>query len=388
MFDPMERILYVRLAGLRCAALRAARRLPDPVPVATTAGRDVVDVCPAAIAAGVSPGMPLARARRRAPDLVACDDSEIDVRPWSRRLWDLCATLSPCVETLGADAAWVALGGTSPEERAHLIEQVALLPPPSQRRSFPWAVGSSRWSARLAAEAGGTFAGAPSHALWPEDGAVGARLARLGAFTCGDVAGLGEDALAYALGARVGRILWRRALGIDTDPLRPSWPPPRVDVSRDFSVDPLEGGEAVDAWVEALAAEAAGHLGALGRHARRVVLRIATESGARDATWRVPAPVSTLADIRVATKRLRARLTVDAPVVAIRLRCADLDLAPARSLVLFDDDPAEAGTLALGRVRALLSDRYGTEALRRLAEVPLARRDRRRALRRHVEQVP
>jgi len=385
MFDNVERVLYVRLAGLRCVAARVARRLPDAVPVVVSDGRDVVDACPAALAAGVRPGAPVARARRLAPDLVVCDALEIDARPWSRRLWDACASLSACVEPVGPDAALVGLEGMVSEERLQLIAQVASLPPPSQRRAFPWAVGSSRWSARLAAESGGSFAAAPSHALWPEDTAVGARLTRLGAFTCGEVVGLGEDALSYALGARVGRILWRRALGIDTDPLRGAWPPPRVDVSRDFSVEPLEGAGVVDAWIGALAAEAAGHLGVLGRHARRVVLRIATEGGVRDATWRVPAPIGTLADLTVATNRLRARLVVDAPVVAIRLRCADLDRAPARTLALFDDDPAALGTLALGQVRALLSERYGTEALRRLGEVPQARRDRRRALRRQAE---
>lgn len=376
-----ERVLYARLPGLRCAAARGAKALPPNAPVAVVGQRVVVDACAHALVAGVVVGMTVARARRRAPDLVVVPEEDMPLLRLSARLRDLFAGISPVVEPLGVDAVLVDVAGVPMQERIDALDRAYELLPIPERQPLRWALGTSRWSARLAAESGGVFANAPAVELWPDDPAVGARLVRLGAFTCGQVAALGEAALVHGFGRRCGRCLWRRACGFDTDPLQASWPPLVVDVDRDCSLDPLENALAVDSGLALLVHEASSRLRALGRHARRVALRILTERGVRDSHWRVPLPVGNASDLAVAVTRLRERLVVDAPVTGLRLVCSDLDLAPARALSLFDNDPGAQGALALGRVRLLLSDRYGAGSLRRLGEVSLPRRDRRRALR-------
>ncbi len=61
------------------------------------------------------------------------------------------------------------------------------------------------------------------------------------------------------------------------------------------------------------------------------------------------------------------------PLVSVlRLCCHELDLAPARELSLFDGDRAADGELALGRVRLLMSERYGNSSLRRLTDILLS----------------
>ena len=379
--DTPERVLYARLPGLRCAAVRAARGLPPGCPIVVSGQRMVLDACVHALAAGISVGMTIPRARRRAPLLTVVPEEECNPLRLSARFRDVFARLSPVVEPVGADAVLVDVAGAPVDERVDAIDRAYEVLPLAERQTLRWAVGTSRWSARLAAESEGNFALAPATELWPEDPGIGARLVRLGAFTCGQIAALGEDALVYALGRRTGRPLWRRACGFDTDPLRPLWPPPVIDVSRDCSVEPLENSAAVDAGLVLLVHEAASRLGAIGRHARRVALRIATEAGPRDSQWRVPLPVGTVSELATAVARLRERLTINSPVTGLRLCCHDLDLAPARVLSLFDGDRTADGALAVGRVHLLLSERYGHASLRRLAEIPLSRRDRRRALR-------
>ncbi len=341
----------------------------------------MADACTQALSAGVAVGMTLPRARRRVPGLIVVPEEETNPLRLSARFRDIFARLSPVVEPIGADAVLLDVSGVPVSERLDAIDGAYELLPTAERQPLRWAVATSRWSARLAAESGGVFASAPAVELWPEDPGIGARLVRLGAFTCGQVAALGENALVYALGRRTGRPLWRRACGVDTDPLRPLWPPPVVDVSRDCSLDPLENSASVDACLVLLVHEAGSQLGAIRRHARRVALRIATEAGLRDAQWRVPLPLGTVSDLSTAVARLRAQITVDSPVTGLRLCCHELDLAPARELSLFDGDRAADGELALGRVRLLMSERYGNSSLRRLADIPLSRRDRRRALR-------
>lgn len=374
-------VLYARLPGLRCAVARRTRALPADAPVAVTDSRAVVDACPNALRLGVRVGQSVARAQRCAPGLLALPADALDPRPGAAAFRDRFADLSPVVEPAGDDALYVDLRGCPDGAWRAACDRAAHLLPEPERLPLRHALGTSKLAARLAAEAGCAFADAPSEGLWPEDPAVGARLARLGAPTCAAVAALGEDALVYALGARVGRPLWQRVLGHDGDAVRALWPPAHVEVGEDLTEAPVDDAPRLERVCDALAERAAAQLRALGRHAREVGLRLATERGERDALWRVPLPVQDPADLRAAVRRLRARLRVDAPVTGARLLCRHLERPPALTPGLFAARTDAERRLALARAHLLLADRYGALSLRRLGDIPLARRDRRRALR-------
>ena len=71
---------------------------------------------------GIRSAMSCAEARRRCPDVVFVRPDIARYREWSRRVWDLVAMHSECVEQIGIDEGYLVLDASG-EAPAHRIRQ-------------------------------------------------------------------------------------------------------------------------------------------------------------------------------------------------------------------------------------------------------------------------
>ncbi len=374
-------ILYVHQPGLLAQAALLFRRLEADSPVAVAEGRVVRDASPAALLTGIRVGESVTRARRLCPMLLVLPVEEVDARELSHRLWGILSALSPVVEPAGADAAYAQLQSRKEAQvvLARLASRFPGMPPPALAASF------SKLAARATAEGRvGRLEEAPVSALlYPGDPKVIDKLQRLGLGTFGAAQDIGEAALLYQFGRRIGTVLHRRARGIDDDPLRALWPPRTIHAGKDFDLDPIEDMACLELWLSRLSQRVASELSASGSIARKVALTLITERTSRSRSWLPPLPLSSEREVLQAVSRLLAQLPPDAPVTRLTLQLSELELPQARSLSLFAPASAES-LLRLESARRLILERYGAAALTTLGAIPLSLRDRRRSLAREA----
>ncbi len=394
-------VLFLRAPGLLAYAARQKIAPPDTVPVVVTDGRQVRDACALSYTHGIQAGQMLTHARRQCPWLLAVSLDEIDkhrIEDLTRRLLlDPLADVTPTIEPEGPDAAWADLQGCPAEIAADLPTRFTDAITAELGVAPLIGIGTSRLAARALAECrlppDQLHEADATRWLWPEDPAVGARLARLGLPTFADVAGAGEGALVHVFGAKQGRLLYRRAMGGQdfAAPIRALYPPPVTTVTRRFGEDPLADRQALDAALAAMIESAAEQLRQTGLFARRVSLSLQCEDENRNHTtdWVVPLPVQTSRDLAIVVPVLLRRLLpgVRSPVLQITLTADDLTLPTAASGDLFAARRARHKE-QIAVTRRLLAERHGPRALRRLSELPVDTRDVRRSLVRHGYLLP
>ncbi len=368
-------VLYIRLPGLLTQAVAGAgSRDESQAPLAVAEGKCIRDASVLALRQGVQIGQSTLRARRLCPMLLIVPVEQVDVRPLSHQLYDVLAQLSPIVEPVSPDAAYLTIQADEEVLVAQRVTEafsglVPLLHP-----------GVSKLTARTLAEAGvASFDLAPSRFLWPEDAAITGKLERLGLATIGEVAHIGETALRYQFGSKLGSLLYRCAQGLDSDPIRPLWPLPTIDLARRFDLEPLEDAACLDAHLVALAKQGATELTQLRRYGRVVTFIVETERGKSEHSWRPPWPIQSPAEVVSAARRLLTLQPPRSPVVSLSLTIAELELPQAESLSLFDSVGVE-NRRRLEAAKRFVVARYGSKALNTLGKVPVALRDRRREL--------
>ncbi len=370
-------VIYCRLPGLLAQAARGKHEITVRGPLVVAEGRIVRDACSLALAAGVKVGARVVQARRLCPLLLAVPLEAVDSRRETNWLLDMLADLSPIVEPDGPDAAYVDVTGLD----AGAIECALTA---SIQRDFMLrpiiGFGSCRLAARACAECSlppGCLDNADVAWLWPEDETVIARLKRLGLDTFAEVAVLPEEALRLHFG-RIAPLLHRRAHGDDLTPVRPLYPPPRADAHLSFDDFPLSDRSMLETALGMITTEAAVQLSLLGKHGRRIVLRVETEVGDRRSEWLLPAPIQSAEDVSRSARRLLGQMRLPAPVIGLRLLVDDLETPVARTPDLFargpGDDPA-----SLAAVRRALEARFGTGSVRLLSCMPRTARDERRS---------
>ncbi|WP_184203969.1 hypothetical protein [Armatimonas rosea] len=368
--------LFCQVPGLLARAALEARGLDESrVSLTVIEGKLVRDASPLAVRRGVTLGESLLRARRLCPELLAVPLVEVDARSHSQRLWDALAELTDLVEPAGPDAAYALLWGNESLEKLDCLFP-ALTPFCS--------MGRSKLEARVLALSGVEgLADAPVTFL-SGDPAITGKLLRLGLTTFGAVAEVGEAALIYQFGRKVGPLLYQRALGEDSDPVQALWPLPVVEASYRFDLEPIEDAACVDRYLVELAKRSAGELCTLRRFGRVVTLEITCERGSPLlGTWRPPWPVQSPGELLSSLRRLAALQPLRSGVIGLRLVVSELDLPTATTLSLFETVPASC----LGRLESTkrwIRARYGSEALTTLSKVPVSLRDRRRELVREV----
>ncbi|MEU0722397.1 DNA polymerase IV [Streptomyces lavendulocolor] len=240
---------------------------------------------------GVHSAMPMAQARRLAPNAAYLVPRFSLYRAVSEQVMELLRRLSPLVEPLSLDEAFVDLeAGGSARDAATAREAGERLR--ADIRAVTGLTGSvglagSKMIAKIASEEAkpdglvliepGTereLLGPKSVRILPGVGpATGEHLRRAGMTTVADVAGAGEDELVRLLGKAHGESLYRMARGYDDRPVVAERDAKSVSVEDTFDVD-LHDRLRVRIEVERLAERCVQRLRGAGRSGRTVVLKV------------------------------------------------------------------------------------------------------------------
>lgn len=240
---------------------------------------------------GVHSAMPMAQARRLAPNAAYLVPRFGFYRSISEQVMELLGRLSPLVEPLSLDEAFVDLeaGGVA-EDRAGALEAGERL-----RRDILATTGltgsvglaGSKMLAKIASEEAkpdglvliepGTereLLGPKSVRILPGVGpATGEHLRRAGMTTVSDLVEAGEDELVRLLGRAHGTSLYRMAQGYDDRPVVAERDAKSVSVEDTFDVD-LHDRVRIRIEVERLAERCVGRLRASGHSGRTIVLKV------------------------------------------------------------------------------------------------------------------
>ncbi|MFD3569200.1 DNA polymerase IV [Streptomyces sp. NPDC058667] len=240
---------------------------------------------------GVHSAMPMGQARRLAPNAAYLVPRFAFYRSISEQVMELLGRLSPLVEPLSLDEAFVDL------EAGELADDSASARAAGERlrvdilaaTGLTGSVGlaGSKMIAKIASEEAkpdglvliqpGTereLLGPRSVRILPGVGpATGEHLRRAGMTTVSDLAEAGEDELVRLLGRAHGASLYRMALGHDDRPVVAERDAKSVSVEDTFDVD-LHDRVRIRTEVERLAERCVGRLRASGHSGRTIVLKV------------------------------------------------------------------------------------------------------------------
>lgn len=345
---------------------------------------------------GVRAAMPSGEARRRCPDgIFVCGDMRRYARE-SRRIFEIFARFSPCIEGLSLDEAFLDLTGC--ERLLGSAREVG----DSLRRAVRDEVGlavsvgiaPSRLVAKVASdlakpdgllevapdEVAAFLAPLPVGRLWSVGPVSEAKLITAGLRTIGDVARAAPDRLEALLG-RHGRHLARLAVGDDPLPVDPARAPVSISEENTFDVDVRDA--------VLLAATALAHAEAVARRLRREALRARTvvlkltlagrrrpgPRGFDRITRRVTLASATDdgAVIHREACRLLERAALAEPVRLLGVGVTGLEPRAQAQPALFDEPAAGARRDRLNRALDALEGRFGPGTVARAGAAPARR---------------
>ncbi|MFE5487587.1 DNA polymerase IV [Streptomyces sp. NPDC056527] len=240
---------------------------------------------------GVHSAMPMAQARRRAPNAAYLVPRFGFYRGISEQVMELLGRLSPLVEPLSLDEAFVDLeaGGVADDSQSAREAGERLRKDILATTGLTGSVGlaGSKMLAKIASEEAkpdglvliepGTereLLGPKSVRILPGVGpATGEHLRRAGMTTVSDLAEAGEDELVRLLGRAHGGSLYLMAQGYDDRPVVAERDTKSVSVEDTFDVD-LHDRVRIRTEVERLAERCVGRLRASGHSGRTIVLKV------------------------------------------------------------------------------------------------------------------
>ena len=272
---------------------------------------------------GIRSAMPMAEARRRCPQAAFLAGRFRVYRVASEIVMATLRDLSPLVEPLSLDEAFVDLAaGPSTDLSSAAVRKIGtkLRRDIHERTRLTASVGAatSKLLAKIASEQAkpnglaviepGTelevLRPLPVRALWGVGPATASRLTRLGVRTVGDLDRITEAELVDLLGEAHGRSLYRLARAEDTRPVSADRESKSVSVEDTFDRDVADPA-LLSALVQRLSARVAARLAASGLSGRTVTLKVRLHDFttlSRSAT--LPAPT----DDEKVVSRLAARL--------------------------------------------------------------------------------
>ena len=233
------------IAHLDCDAFYAAiekRDRPElrdrPVIVGGHHRGVVAACCYLARASGVHSAMPMFRALEACPEAAVVRPDMKKYAAVGREVRAMMTSLTPLVEPLSIDEAFMDLSGTKSLHRASPATTLAALARRVEAElAITLSIGLSynKFLAKIAsdldkprgfavigrAEARSFLAARPVGLLWGVGPVMERRLARDGITRIGELAGIGEDELAARYG-KLGRRLWSCARGVDDRPVDPN----------------------------------------------------------------------------------------------------------------------------------------------------------------------
>jgi len=288
---PAEPILHVDMDAFYASVemLKEPTLRGRPVVVGSPGPRGVVmSASYEARRFGVHSAMPSARARRLCPEAVFVPPDFSSYRAYSTRLREIFLSITPVVEPLSLDEAFLDIGGATtlfgpPQEIARLVRERVL-----QELTLVCSVGvaankllAKMGSARAkpdgvvvvpAAETTTFLHPLPVTALWGVGGKTHEVLERLGVRTVGELAELPLRVLERALGDGPARYLHDLAAGRDDRRVVPYEPPKQVSHEETFDHD-LDAPERINRELLRLSFRVASRLRKEGYRARTVVLK-------------------------------------------------------------------------------------------------------------------
>lgn len=271
-----------------------------PVAVGGTGDRGVIAAASyEARVHGVRSAIPSARARRLCPDLVLLPGDHAHYAEVSARIMEIFRTVTPMVEPLSLDEAFLDVTGVRrlhgpPEELAVRLRRVV-----QEREGLTCSVGvaANRFLAKLASGDAKPAVGPagvrpgpgvlvvpsdgelaylhplPVSRLWGVGPATLAKLRRIGVCTVGELAALPRSAVTAALGSATGAHLHEMSHGIDRRPVEPDRELRSVSHEETFAVDRRDLAE-MRADLVRMADSVASRLRSDGVRARTVQLKV------------------------------------------------------------------------------------------------------------------
>ncbi|TLQ47133.1 DNA polymerase IV [Streptomyces marianii] len=291
---PAPTILHLDMDAFFAAAEQAAKPSlrGKPVVVGGLGPRGVVATASyEARRFGVHSAMPMAQARRLCPNAAYLVPRFSLYRTVSDQVMELLGELSPLVEPLSLDEAFVDLeaGGTADDSRSAREAGERLRRDILVTTGLTGSVGlaGSKMLAKIASEqakpdglvliAPGTerelLGPMPVRTLPGVGPATGEHLRRAGMTTVADLAEAGEDELVRLLGKAHGRAIFRMAMGHDDRPVVAERDAKSVSVEDTFDVD-LHDRVRIRTEVERLADRCVRRLRASGHSGRTIVLKV------------------------------------------------------------------------------------------------------------------
>jgi DNA polymerase-4 len=325
---------------------------------------------------GVRAGMPAGRAVALCPHAAFVPGDPAEYVAASAQVMAVLSEFSPRVEPVSLDEAFLDMTGCERRHPTWLDAAQAVHDAVRERvgLSVSVGIGGTRTVAAIAAslakpagamevprgEEAAFLAGLPVEHL----GGVGPRtreaLARRSVHTIGDLAALGEDVAAAALGA-TGRSLWRQARGLDDGIVRSGRGAPRsISRSTSFATDTADRS-VIGGTLSYLAQRAAHALRREDLVARTVGVRLRyADFKTVEARRRLPSATDHDREILAAVDGLWPRRHDGRPLRLVGVALLDLEPVGERQLALFGEGAGPGGLdEAVDRVR----DRHGFGAL-------------------------
>jgi DNA polymerase-4 len=350
-----------------------------PVIVGGLGGRGVVTSASyEARAFGVGSAMPIIRARRLCPHGIYLANDFESYLYYSRRIRTVFESVTPLVEPLSLDEAFLDVGGSvrlfgPPVDIARLIKQkVADL-------GLPCTVGvaPNKFLAKLASTIGKPdgllvvpaddvehfLHPLPVGALWGVGEHTGEELRRLGLKTVGDVARLGRRTLERAIGEALGAHLYHLANGVDDRVVTPHEPARSIGSENTFSHD-LDDNDEILREILRLSDRTASRLRATGMCGRTVTLKVRYSNFSTITRSRTTgAELDTPAEIYALARDLYLKLDPDRPRIRLLgVTMSGLAPGPARRQLGLLDDKAMGWPEISAAVDAI-RDRWGDDAV-------------------------
>ena len=354
-----------------------------PMMVAGVGGRGVVlSASYEARAYGVRSAMPTAQAMARCPGIVVVPPDHHAYRAASVALMDLLGRVTPIVEPVSVDEAFLDVTGAT--RRLGRPGRIAanLRIRVREELELPATVGvaSTKFVAKLAsslakpdglliippAQVESTMRPLPVHALWGVGPKTADRLRSCGFGTVGDVADASPAALARIVGASSARSLLALAHGRDQRRVTPESTEASIGAEQTFADSLVGDGDIARALIE-LSATAARRARRGGFAGRTVVLKARFDdftTVTRSET--VPVAVDTDRQVYDAVRRGWRRLAAAGrPVRLLGVRLENL-VRPetVEEQLALNADPDRPGPRAAQRALDAIADRFGSAAPR------------------------
>ncbi|HXF83554.1 MAG TPA: DNA polymerase IV [bacterium] len=287
---------------------------------------------------GIRSAMPLRTALQKCPQAVFLPVDLRTYAAYSRRIMALLREVTPLVEQVSVDEAFLEVAPERGDPLA-LAEEIRRRIQSETGLTASIGIGPNKVLAKIASglrkpnavtyiaaeSADAVLRDLPTTVLWGIGPKTAARLeGALGVRTVGELRAVPLDRLQALLGPRQGADLYRICRGQDDRPVVTVWAPKSMSRETTYQVD-TRRREVLVRTIAALAAALAGDLAGQGYRGRTVTVKIRY----RDFTTQtraltLPAPVQDAAAIRETALGLLERFALDRPVRLVGVRVSGL----------------------------------------------------------------